>query len=148
VGSVAGTQTTLNDPAFTTYSATANWRVDGTGFNCNPTLRLAGGNSPMAARVVSHSNSNNNRTAGIKLVTGSVEQVQLYPNPNNGSFIIETNATEKQTIQIFDVTGKIVLTQYCNGKASIDAGSLNEGVYNISIIGSEAVVNKRMVIVR
>jgi type IX secretion system substrate protein len=149
VASTAGTQQTLTDPAFGTYSVTASWRVDGEGFNCNSTLRLAGGsNSPMAARVVSHSNSNNNRSAGIKLVSGNADQVQLYPNPNNGSFVIETNATEKQTIQIFDVTGKIVLTQYCNGKTNIDASSLNEGVYNISIIGSEAVLNKRMVIVR
>ena len=51
-------------------------------------------------------------------------------------------------MQIVDITGKMVLTQSFNGVANVDASTLNEGVYNVIIIGSEAVVNKRMVIVR
>ncbi len=148
VGTVAGTQTTLNDPAFSTFSVTARWRVNADGYNCNPTIRLAGNNSVDAAKVKSHSNTNNNRSSGINKVMGISQQVLVYPNPSNGTFVVETNATEKQTVQIYDVTGKLVLTQSLTGKATIDGASLTEGVYNISITGSEGVVNKRMVIVR
>jgi hypothetical protein len=48
---------------------------------------------------------------------------------------------------VYDVNGKLVLSQIINGKTTIDASSLNEGVYNIIIISNEGVVNKRLVIV-
>ncbi|HEX7415177.1 MAG TPA: T9SS type A sorting domain-containing protein, partial [Bacteroidia bacterium] len=51
----------------------------------------------------------------------ALEQIGIYPNPSNGTFIIETNATTKQTIQIYDVNGKVVLMQTINAKATIDA---------------------------
>ena len=75
-------------------------------------------------------------------------QLSIYPNPNSGTFTIETNSTEKQNLMVFDVNGKLVLNQTINGKTSIDAGALAEGVYNISIIGTTGAVNKRLMIVR
>jgi hypothetical protein len=83
----------------------------------------------------------------IKQTTTNNVEVFIYPNPNNGSFIIETNNNTKQTIQVYDVNGKLVLTQTLSGKTNIDASSLNEGVYNVSIISNEGVENKRLVIV-
>ena len=74
--------------------------------------------------------------------------LMIYPNPNNGIFDIEPTTTTKQTVQIFDVTGKVLLNQVIYGKISIDASNLNDGVYTISIIGNEGVINKRIVIVK
>jgi uncharacterized repeat protein (TIGR03803 family) len=87
--------------------------------------------------------------------------VNIYPNPSNGSFVIEipslTLPQGKGTlVQVYDVNGKMVLTQTINpetssgqaGKTIIDASSLNEGVYNISLQSSGGVLNKRLVIVR
>jgi hypothetical protein len=148
IGSVAGTQTTLNDPNYSTYQSTGNWRVDADGFDCNPTLRLANGvNSTFAARVKSHSNQSNNRQAGIKQLANN-QQVSVYPNPANTSFIIETTSNEKQSLQITDVTGKVVLNQTITGKADMDASALSSGVYNITIIGNSSLVNKKLVIVK
>jgi type IX secretion system substrate protein len=87
-------------------------------------------------------------TTGINKLSSVSNTINIYPNPSNGSFIIETNATTKQTIQMYDVNGKLVLSQIINDKTNIDAGSLNEGIYNISIISNEGVVNKRLIIVR
>ncbi|HEX7415234.1 MAG TPA: T9SS type A sorting domain-containing protein [Bacteroidia bacterium] len=86
--------------------------------------------------------------AGIQQFVSNKEQINIYPNPNNGSFVIEPSNNTKQTMQVYDVNGKIVLSQTINGKTTIDASSLNEGVYNISLISNEGVVNKRLVIVR
>jgi sugar lactone lactonase YvrE len=83
----------------------------------------------------------------IEQITNSNE-VNIYPNPNNGSFVIEPSSATKQTMQVYDITGKMVLSQIINGKTSIDGSSLNEGVYNISLQSNEGVVNKRLVIVR
>ena len=85
--------------------------------------------------------------AGIALYTVNNE-TSIYPNPNNGTFVIEPSNAKKQTMQVYDVNGKLVLSQTVNGKTSIDAGSLSEGIYNISLQSNEGVVNKRLVIVR
>jgi hypothetical protein len=85
---------------------------------------------------------------GIEQFATIKEQVNIYPNPNNGSFVIEPNSNVKQTLQVYDVNGKLVLSQTINGKTTIDASTLNEGVYNISLQSNEGVANKRLVIVR
>lgn len=148
VGTVSGGQTGLTDPNYSAYQSVANWRVDADGFSCTPTLRLAGGtNSTLAAKVKSHSNQSNNRSVGIKQNIIN-QQITIYPNPANSSFIIETSAAEKQQMQLMDISGRILLAQPITGKLSIDASSLSEGIYNISIIGAESVINKKLVIVK
>ena len=86
--------------------------------------------------------------AGIQSIEAVVVDLNIYPNPNNGSFTIQPNSVTKQTMQVYDVNGKLVLSQTINGKTTIDASILNEGVYNISVISDEGVINKRLVIVR
>ncbi len=87
--------------------------------------------------------------AGIEQVTTANEQITIYPNPNNGSFIIEPqNILSNVSCTIYDVNGKVVLSQTINGKTKIDASSLREGVYNINMVSDEGVINKRLVIVR
>ncbi len=76
------------------------------------------------------------------------KQLTIYPNPNAGTFVIETNITTKQTLQVYDVNGNIVLTQIINGKTIIDANNLIDGVYNICIINNGSVINRRLVVVR
>jgi hypothetical protein len=86
--------------------------------------------------------------SGIQQLANNNE-LNIYPNPNNGSFVIEPqNTLYNVHCTVYDVNGKLVLSQTINGKTSIDAGSLNEGVYNISLQSNEGVVNKRLVIVR
>jgi|GEM_PF-2262764 len=75
-----------------------------------------------------------------------LQQITVYPNPSNGNFIIETNSSAKQSLQVFDVNGRVVLTQTISGTATIDAGSLTSGVYNVSITSNEGVINKRLII--
>jgi|GEM_PF-1795977 hypothetical protein len=75
--------------------------------------------------------------------------VSIYPNPTNGMFSIETTQTEKQTVQVFDVAGKLVLTQVIlSGKTNIDADNLTNGVYNVNIISNSGVVHQHLVITK
>lgn len=89
----------------------------------------------------------------IMKVTGLSEKSEiatvLYPNPSNGSFTIELNTKEKQSLQLFDITGNIVLCQTIeNGKSTIDATHLAAGIYTMSIQGNNSSVNKKLVIVK
>ena len=70
---------------------------------------------------------------------------RLYPNPANGSFIVETTATEKQLLQVFDITGKLMLTQNIqNSQTTIDAGNLASGIYIVSLKGTGATTNEKI----
>jgi hypothetical protein len=76
-------------------------------------------------------------------------QLEIYPNPNNGIFSIVTNTNDNMQCTIYDINGKLVLSQtITKGKADVDGSTLNVGVYNVSIISKDGVVNKRLVIVR
>lgn len=72
----------------------------------------------------------------------------IYPNPNNGNFVIETNTATKQTLQLHDISGKLVLSQIITGEAKIDMSFLNAGVYNISIYNNKGILNRKLVIVK
>jgi hypothetical protein len=146
VGSVAGTTTLINDPNYATYQTVANWRVYADGFTCTPTLR-AGHNTAAGAVVKSKSNICNNRFTKIK--QNGDNRLVIYPNPNTGVFVIETEANEKCSLQIFTVTGELVLTEVLeNTKNNIDASLLPEGIYNVCVSGKTGVINNRLVIVK
>jgi hypothetical protein len=72
----------------------------------------------------------------------------VYPNPSNGSFVVETNTNIAQLMQVFDVNGKMVLSQTITGRSTIDAAGLNEGIYSVKVSGTQGVVNKKLVIVK
>ena len=85
---------------------------------------------------------------GINLIKPSISKLNIYPNPTSGSFIIETNAATNQTVEIFDVNGKLILSQIINGKTIIDASNLSNGIYNLSLTSSDGFINKKLVVVK
>jgi len=61
-------------------------------------------------------------------------KISIYPNPTNNIINIEgLNKNENNTIQIFDVQGKLVSTKIVNERGTIDLSELNKGVYVIKI---------------
>ena len=86
-------------------------------------------------------------TVGIKENVNQIK-MEIYPNPANNNFVIETNSTEKQNVQVMDVNGKIVLNQIITGTSTIDANNFSEGVYNVSITSDNQKANRRLVIVK
>ena len=84
---------------------------------------------------------------GIKEFS-NLSSLKIYPNPSNGSFVVETGNSEKQVVRVFDLSGKIVLSQIVTEKTTINASNLNEGIYIISLTSSGGIINKRLVIVK
>jgi hypothetical protein len=145
LANIMGTSST--DPNYSSYP-NGNWRITATGFNCTPTLRLAGGNNNTQSTYVnSSSNPIKPVAAGISQVKATT-QLSIYPNPSNGYFVIQTIPAANQSMQLFNANGKLLLSQTINGSAVIDGSRLAEGVYYISITSNEGVVNKKLVIVK
>jgi len=85
--------------------------------------------------------------SGILELSNITEHITVYPNPTSGQFTIETNRNDKQTLEILDLNGRLVLSQNVNGTTTIDATNFNEGVYTLLIKTANSVTNKKLVIV-
>jgi len=147
VASVAGNQQQVVDPGYSNHSNIANWRVDATGFNCNPTLRLANGNNSVdVAKVKSHSNQNNNRVSGISKIANT-NSVNIYPNPATNALNINfASAVNKASVKIYSVIGSEVLSTTASGTNTlIDISNLASGAYMVQITTDNVVETKKIV---
>ncbi|MBC7695005.1 MAG: T9SS type A sorting domain-containing protein [Burkholderiales bacterium] len=133
-GSCAGTQTNINDPAAASYP-NAVWRIDGLGFNCNPTYKA------IQTFNKSKSNVKNNFNVGGLPTSIKVNElnsvVSLSPNPAITELLIsfkeEIKANTK--IVITDVLGKVISSFELNeGTASsISVNEFPNGIYFVKI---------------
>ena len=83
-------------------------------------------------------NCSDSTKLSINIATGINDiknlNIKIYPNPTNNIINIEgLNKNENNTIQIFDVQGKLVITKNITEKGTIDLSELNKGVYVIKI---------------
>lgn len=84
---------------------------------------------------------------GTQQISLTSPTFHLYPNPTNNNFIIETSNTGEQQLQVFDITGKLLLTRAIqNNKTTIDASSFAAGVYLVSLKSSEGTATQKLVI--
>ncbi|MES2627707.1 MAG: T9SS type A sorting domain-containing protein [Bacteroidota bacterium] len=64
----------------------------------------------------------------------------IYPNPNNGVFTIENTVADKITIEVLDMTGKVVydnaLEVVKGNKTIVNLSGASKGVYTIRINGN------------
>jgi len=133
--------TNINDVQYSTYQATADWRVETLwSISCTPTLRLANGgidNEVQTARVKSKSNVRNNRSTGInsKLDMQNLK-LRVFPNPAKELLHVEfLIQNEKEvTIIIENILGQIVYTMQTNKPInSINTSNLLAGVYFVKV---------------
>ncbi|GIV26726.1 MAG: hypothetical protein KatS3mg027_0540 [Bacteroidia bacterium] len=68
--------------------------------------------------------------AGISANTG----ISVYPNPNNGTFVITTNNTSLKTIRVMDITGRVILSTQSNEKdVEMNIVNYSRGIYVVEI---------------
>jgi large repetitive protein len=69
----------------------------------------------------------------------------IYPNPNNGQFIIELVSVS--VVSIVDVTGRVVFTQQLNaGRNTIELGNQSNGVYMVQVVNNGQQTVQRLII--
>ncbi|MBI3518787.1 MAG: T9SS type A sorting domain-containing protein [Bacteroidetes bacterium] len=146
VGSCAGSQTSLNDPAYSSYP-NAIWRVDANGFNCNPSARTNQQLSKSKSNV-----KNNFNAGGIPTNITSAELnslVSLSPNPATTELAVHFSNTINiaTKLSVTDVLGKVVFYSEINdgNTAVIPVNELTNGVYFIKIQQAKNSVVKKFV---
>lgn len=72
------------------------------------------------------------------------DEIIIFPNPTTANIEISVNTNENEIVNIYDVTGKLVLKQSIYKTTQINSQSLDPGVYTI-VIGR---LNKKLVVIR
>jgi len=71
---------------------------------------------------------------GLNNIQGLNNSLSVYPNPNSGEFIIELNNGLNKTVEISDVTGRIILSNTSTkDKINVNINSLSNGIYYVKI---------------
>jgi hypothetical protein len=74
--------------------------------------------------------------------------IQLYPNPNNGIFTLALPINDSYLVHIYDLTGKLVYsdTEYSTNVITLNISNLENGTYTVQLKNDYQLVNKRIVI--
>ena len=74
--------------------------------------------------------------------------VNLYPNPNKGNFVVSVPASAEVALNIMDIHGKTVMMDQFTGSRNIQLDTLEKGIYLVKIrdVDSGSVVVKRLLI--
>lgn len=78
-----------------------------------------------------------------------MDNILLYPNPSKGIFNLVTGANEVSAIEVYDVTGKVILSKNdvsnSNAQISIDLTSASLGIYFVKITANNQSIVKRII---
>lgn len=76
-------------------------------------------------------------TVGVKENNISEIELKAYPNPANTTLYVSTESTDAKTIEIVDLTGKILeTTAFNDGKLKLDVTKYNTGLYFYRVTGA------------
>ena len=72
--------------------------------------------------------------------------VSVYPNPTTGQFRIQNSEFRIQSVEVYDVFGKLISsTEVNDNDVTIDVSNYNNGVYFTRIHTDEGTVTKKVV---
>jgi len=82
-----------------------------------------------------------------------ISNLNIYPNPNTGEFVIEMEITQPENLEIklFNVIGQIIYEEHLDKffgvyKKTINLSKNAKGVYNLQLISTQGIISKKIVI--
>lgn len=97
----------------------------------------------------------NGTAIGIRLLTGegviglnenTLEGVSVYPNPSEGVLNISNDNNTANTITVYNMVGKVVLSRTANTSATINLAAQGTGVYMVKVSNDNGSFVERVVI--
>ena len=101
-------------------------------FNCALMLRPVFGKEP--------------KTMSINNYEKNISNFNIYPNPTNESFNIDIDANNQLNIEIYDISGKLLLSSKTT--KNINISSLNSGIYFVKINSDNEIYNIKKLIIQ
>jgi polyhydroxybutyrate depolymerase len=82
-------------------------------------------------------------------LSGSTNQVNIFPNPSNGLITIQLEKAEQLNIQLYNLVGALVFEEKISGNNNIvDVNYLTKGVYFYSLKNKDGIVKNGKLIVQ
>ena len=109
-------------------------------FACNKIARWVGGSYRQGC--------SGNVLNGIAKITKENTYI-IYPNPNNGSFIIRGNIPANSNIQIMNGIGQLVYSvkqEHTLSETTINLANLQQGIYILSIIKEDGILSQKITV--
>ncbi len=100
-----------------------------------------------------------NASGGLELYIGdefnvhnkeisTVENFNIFPNPNSGTFTIELSENSKITIDIFSITGKLLKSKVINQQSTtVNINDKKPGIYILQIKDDKKIVKTQKIII-
>jgi hypothetical protein len=129
INSVTGTLTWCNPQLTGDYNVVikiTEWRKDDEG------------SSFIVGYVIRDTQFNISNCTGISEEKGSENNITVFPNPTNNIATINLSEKENYIIQLYDVTGKILINVKSSNTTSyhLNLENITQGIYFLKIIGS------------
>jgi hypothetical protein len=108
-----------------TASVTVNWHTMGAG-----SIKVVGTQSPTCSEQIQKT-----------VIIGSVgleeniaySTISYYPNPTRNSLTIEAPGIYNQTLEVYDIHGKLIFTEPVNAKMEVNLSDVSTGMYFLKI---------------
>ncbi|MFK7785388.1 MAG: T9SS type A sorting domain-containing protein [Crocinitomicaceae bacterium] len=94
-------------------------------------IQQPGGGLPLADNTIILSSVEPNQSVG--LFSNDLIEFQTYPNPTSGNVTLKGEFDADATAQVFDHSGRLLLTQDANNGTSIDLSNFNTGMYLLKV---------------
>jgi hypothetical protein len=89
-----------------------------------------------------------NIPTGIEAISkGNNNTIAIYPNPNNGTFTIDIKSNEAHTIEVFDITSKLIYKGQLQTGSNLLQLKTATGMYYYSIKKDKQIVNTGKIII-
>ena len=139
------TNNIFTDPQYASLASSGNikWFVDATGFNCNPTAKVA------AQKVKTKSNHANDliitKTAELSLL----DEIKVYPNPVKDKLTVETGRhNENVTIELNNLLGQtLIKTNTAEKIYTINTSTYPRGIYFLNIKSHNKIVSVKKIVI-
>lgn len=80
-----------------------------------------------------------------------LKELKIYPNPSNGLLYIEIAENKNVQVQLFDLSGKLILAQNITNTAKhqeIDISNVTNGVYIIHVTNGNESLHGKLVLIK
>lgn len=89
-----------------------------------------------------------NTSAGIQAVSKPALQFSYFPNPAHNEVRVQTSPAREATFNLYDLSGRLLMTRSLAGRLTLDVSQLSEGIYTLSCRVGTEVISKKLVIIR
>ena len=72
--------------------------------------------------------------------------INVYPNPSNGVFSVNVPTAKAYTLEVSDLTGRVIKTETVKGNAKLDLSGNAQGVYMLKITSEGSTAVQKLII--